>query len=97
MNGLPTLVDLLTIQSSSSIFYSYARELALLVCHLCHEQRGVMLLVPTNKAVMALERKPHQSPLSNDSQDIEVSEQEYNCQSKENVQRWVSSCLQCFS
>lgn len=53
----PTLADLLTIESSASIFYSYARELEL--CAIFSDE-GVnsTLLVPTNKAVMALHRKP---------------------------------------
>ncbi|KIK56003.1 hypothetical protein GYMLUDRAFT_47465 [Collybiopsis luxurians FD-317 M1] len=103
-NGLPTLADLLTIESSASIFYSYARELSLSelfstppaeqAAHFLDDvtgKGGLMLLVPTNKAVMALARKPHQSPPSNNGQEIEVSEQEYDRQSKENVQRWVEA------
>ena len=53
----PTLADLLTIEPSASIFYSYARELELssIFYDLCAE---VSLFVPTNKAIMALSRKP---------------------------------------
>ncbi|KIK56051.1 hypothetical protein GYMLUDRAFT_248255 [Collybiopsis luxurians FD-317 M1] len=52
---------------------------------------GLTLLVPANKAVMILTRKPHQSPPWEDGQDIEVPEEEYDRQSKENVQRWVEA------
>ena len=53
----PTLADLLTIEPSASIFYSYARELEL--CSIFSEpSTKVSLFVPTNKAIMALSRKP---------------------------------------
>ncbi len=53
----PTIADLLTIEPSASIFYSYARELEL------SSQFGDpsvqnTVFVPTNKAVMSLARKP---------------------------------------
>ena len=53
----PTLADLLTIETSASIFYSYARELELSERFGDVDARNT-LLVPTNKAVMALARKP---------------------------------------
>lgn len=53
----PTLADLLTIESSTSIFYSYARELEL-SSSLSDTSSKLTLFVPTNKAVMALSRKP---------------------------------------
>ena len=54
----PTLADLLTIEPSASIFYSYARELELSATF---SNSGAKLTVfaPTNKAVMALARKPY--------------------------------------
>lgn len=52
-----TLSDLLTIEHSASIFFSYARETQL--SQLFQDKdAGTTLLVPTNKAVMALARKP---------------------------------------
>lgn len=52
-----TLSDLLTIEHSASIFFSYARETQL--SQLFQDKNaGTTLLVPTNKAVMALARKP---------------------------------------
>ena len=53
----PTLADLLTIESSTSIFYSYARELEISQLFSNPDARST-LLVPTNKAVIALPRKP---------------------------------------
>ncbi|TFK56822.1 hypothetical protein OE88DRAFT_1640661 [Heliocybe sulcata] len=85
----PRLADLLTIESSASIFYSYAREVEL--SELFNEESArVTLLVPTNKAVMALARKPHQGPAPLEDGRV-ISEQEYDALSKENVQRWISA------
>ena len=53
----PTLADLLTIEPSASIFYSYARELEL-SARFADDRVRYTLFVPTNKAVMALARKP---------------------------------------
>src|ERR1700728_739623 len=53
----PSLHDLLTIESSTSIFFSYARETDISQLFANHDARTT-LLVPTNKAVMALSRKP---------------------------------------
>ncbi|KAJ7596269.1 hypothetical protein C8J56DRAFT_916982 [Mycena floridula] len=84
----PTVADLLTIEPSASIFYSYARELPL-VDIFSQLNSNLTLLVPTNKAVMALSRKPHQGPSSPPS-DIEISEEDFDKLSKQNVERWVS-------
>ena len=53
----PTIADVLTIESSASIFYSYARELEL-SSQFANPRAQNTLFVPTNKAVMALARKP---------------------------------------
>jgi hypothetical protein len=53
----PTLADLLTIESSASIFYTYARETEL-SSKLMDENTRWTIFVPTNKAVMTLARKP---------------------------------------
>jgi uncharacterized surface protein with fasciclin (FAS1) repeats len=53
----PSLADLLTIESSASIFYTYARETEL-SSKLTDEHSRLTIFVPTNKAVMALARKP---------------------------------------
>ncbi|KAI9512620.1 hypothetical protein F5148DRAFT_1161603 [Russula earlei] len=81
----PTLFDLLTIEPSSSIFFSYARELQLSRLF-SNVDANITVLVPTNKAVMALARKPHQVP----GDTIELSEQEMEERSGKNVERWVS-------
>ncbi|KAJ3576097.1 hypothetical protein NP233_g650 [Leucocoprinus birnbaumii] len=86
----PTLSDLLTVEQSASIFFSYARELELSKL-LDDENSRTTLFVPTNKAVMALERKPHQGQGSYAiADDVEITEEEYETMSKENVERWVS-------
>jgi len=53
----PTLADLLTIEPAASIYYSYARETELSGM-LSSAAVWWTVLVPTNKAVMALARKP---------------------------------------
>jgi hypothetical protein len=53
----PSLQDLLTIETSLSIFFSYAREIEASGLF-ANETAMTTLLVPTNKAVMALSRKP---------------------------------------
>jgi hypothetical protein len=52
----PKLADLLTLESTASIFFSYARELKL--GSILNDDAQITVLVPTNKAVMALARKP---------------------------------------
>ena len=56
-NARPTLFDLLTIESRTSIFFSYARELQLSRMFVDVDS-NLTLLAPTNKAVMALAKKP---------------------------------------
>lgn len=85
----PTLADLLTIEPSASIYYSYARETKLSL-EFDTANQYLTLLVPTNRAVMALSRKPHQGPPSAVPV-IEMSEQQFDEQSKRNVHRWVSA------
>ena len=54
----PSLADLLTIESSASIFYTYARETEL-SAKFMDEHSRLTVFVPTNKAVMSLARKPY--------------------------------------
>ena len=53
----PTLADLLTIEPSVSIFYSYARELKQ-SAQFSDKDAKLTIFAPTNKAIMALPRKP---------------------------------------
>ncbi|KAL4068837.1 hypothetical protein V8B97DRAFT_1970115 [Scleroderma yunnanense] len=85
----PTIADLLTIEPSASIYYSYARETELSKEFNATDQY-LTLLVPTNKAIMAQPRKPHQGPASSEPQ-IELSEQQFDEQSQQNILRWVSA------
>jgi uncharacterized surface protein with fasciclin (FAS1) repeats len=87
-NQLPTLFDLLTIEPATSIFFSYARELELSRL-LVDLNSNITVLVPTNKAVMALARKPHQDSAPIDDS-IKLTEQELEQRSTKNVERWVS-------
>ncbi|KAH8998750.1 hypothetical protein EDB86DRAFT_2909913 [Lactarius hatsudake] len=80
-NALPTLFDLLTIEPTTSIFFSYARELELSRLLLDLDSK-ITVLVPTNKAVMALARKPHQDSVPVDD-GIKLTEQELEERIKE--------------
>jgi hypothetical protein len=53
----PSLADLLTIDGSLSIFFSYARELEL-SSRLDDLREHTTILAPKNKAILALARKP---------------------------------------
>ncbi|KAG5636535.1 hypothetical protein H0H81_007702 [Sphagnurus paluster] len=86
----PSLADLLTIEPSASIFYSYARELEL-SANFVDTTSSYTIFVPTNKAVMSLARKPHQGPKPPVDEGIQISEEEFDNQSKKNVERWVSA------
>ncbi|KAI8990661.1 hypothetical protein BD414DRAFT_413217 [Trametes punicea] len=88
-SGKPSLADLLTIESSASIFYSYARETELSKLFSDADARTT-LLVPTNKAVIALPRKPHEGPAPV-REGVILSEAEFDNLSKQNVERWVSA------
>lgn len=111
----PSLADLLTIESSASIYFSYARETEFSKEFSVVDSQ-LTLLVPTNKAVMALTRKPygrmflsclyksltwrmsydlydnsrHRGPASDESE-TGMSEEQYDQQSRRNVERWVAA------
>ncbi|KAF5372254.1 hypothetical protein D9758_005044 [Tetrapyrgos nigripes] len=73
----------------TSIFYSYARDTE--VSRIFDDVSAKLtLLAPTNKAVMALARKPHQGPEKPD-EDIAIPEEQFDRESKENIRRWVSA------
>jgi hypothetical protein len=56
-NAKPTLADLLTIERSVSIFYTYARETELSSLF-SDENSRLTLFAPTDKAVKSMSRKP---------------------------------------
>ncbi|KAH9982268.1 hypothetical protein BGW80DRAFT_1433698 [Lactifluus volemus] len=87
-HGQPTLFDLLTVEPNTSIFFSYVREIELVRLFM-NADSNVTVLVPTNKAVMALEKKPHQAPIQIED-DIKLTEQELEERSEKNVEHWVS-------
>ncbi|KAF5312227.1 hypothetical protein D9619_002507 [Psilocybe cf. subviscida] len=84
----PTLADLLTIETSASIFYSYARELELSAL-LTGTSEKFTVFAPTNKAVMALARKPHEGPKLD--VEYEMTEEQFHNRAKRNVEHWVSA------
>jgi len=51
------------------------------------------VLVPSNKAVLSMKRKPHQSPTGDETKDgeIDVTEEQLEFKRSENVRRWVSA------
>jgi hypothetical protein len=56
-NG-PNLADILTVERSVSIFYSYARETKFSKL-LDDSSQNITILAPTNRAVIALPQKPY--------------------------------------
>ncbi|TDL26343.1 hypothetical protein BD410DRAFT_741606 [Rickenella mellea] len=85
----PSLADILTIESSASIFYTYARETRLSELFTRTDTFNT-ILVPNNQAVMALARKPHQGPSPID-EDIKITEEEFDARSRQNVENWISA------
>lgn len=63
--GFSSLTSLLTSSRQSSLFYDYLRTAAPLSLHArlsAPPPSFVTLLVPTNQAILALQRRPHQGP-----------------------------------
>ena len=57
-SGEPTLFDLLVIDRRGSIFSDYVRNAKDIASRLNDRRQATTVLVPTNKAVLALARKP---------------------------------------
>ena len=89
-SSAPTLFDTLMLQRSSSIFFDYIRETSALHQRVSDVNTQSTLLVPTNKAVVALGWKPnHGPPPKSDSEKIEITE----ASGRENVERWLGAHL----
>ncbi|KIJ53670.1 hypothetical protein M422DRAFT_25491 [Sphaerobolus stellatus SS14] len=84
--NLPTLADLLTVETRGSIFYTYARQTEISESWSQPNSKPITIFMPTNKAVMALARKPNQDP-----EDKVMSESGFDEASKANVERWVGA------
>lgn len=84
----PTLFDLLMLQRSSSIFFDYLRESKSISGRVSDVDTKSTLLLPTNRAVVALGWKPHRGPPTSDTI-VEISEKKGH----ENVERWISAHL----
>ncbi|BGP14712.1 hypothetical protein JCM10213_002759 [Rhodosporidiobolus nylandii] len=58
----PTLADLLTRSKTARMFYGYSRDSAAVSTLLLDSTGSVTVLAPTDSAITALARKPHQGP-----------------------------------
>ncbi|KAH7101371.1 hypothetical protein BKA62DRAFT_618931 [Auriculariales sp. MPI-PUGE-AT-0066] len=88
---LPSLSDILTVQSKLSIFHSYLREVRDIHQRVSGSGSNSTLLAPTNKAVMQLPRKPHLPPDDNTENMPEISDMAFHQASQEAVNRWISA------
>ncbi|OCF38487.1 hypothetical protein I317_07746 [Kwoniella heveanensis CBS 569] len=61
-SGGPTLADALTAERGASLWWNYARDSPSVTGRLVSRDKETTILVPTDKAIMALGRKPHQHP-----------------------------------
>jgi len=88
----PSLADLMTIERSVSIFYSYARETEF-SSMFDDDAQNITVMAPNNKAVIALNRKPHQGPKDDDMESMPKVSQEFQEEflSKEHVVKWVGA------
>ncbi|KAG8923786.1 hypothetical protein FRC00_005850 [Tulasnella sp. 408] len=89
-NKLPTVFDLLVLQRGSSIFFDYLRESGTISQRMKDDSEKSTLLLPSNKAVIALGWKPHQGP-PKPSPDGEVGVEITEAMGKANVERWLSA------
>ncbi|OWZ78595.1 hypothetical protein C365_03396 [Cryptococcus neoformans Bt85] len=58
----PTVADMLTTEPTASLWWSYARDSVEIAKRLESKLKSSTVLVPIDKAILALEKKPHQSP-----------------------------------
>lgn len=58
----PTVADMLTTERTASLWWSYARDSVEIAKRLESKLKSSTVLVPVDKAILALEKKPHQSP-----------------------------------
>jgi len=86
VHTLPNLFDTLILQRGSSIFFDYVREVPSIHQRTTDPEAKTTLLVPSNKAVIALGWKPERRGVPTTGGKIEISEQSLNA----NVERWVS-------
>ncbi|WWC87031.1 uncharacterized protein L201_001915 [Kwoniella dendrophila CBS 6074] len=60
--GGPTLADALTAERGASLWWNYARDSPSITGRLVSRDKQSTLLVPVDKAILSLGRKPHQYP-----------------------------------
>ncbi|WWC67818.1 uncharacterized protein I206_101734 [Kwoniella pini CBS 10737] len=56
------LSDALTAERTASIWWNYARDNSIITGRLCSNEKESTILVPIDKAILNLGRKPHQYP-----------------------------------
>jgi len=92
--GEPTLYDLIMIERHATIFGDYVRTVKDITTRLGDREMATTVLVPTNKAVIALARKPHQGPppeTDSGRNEIEINEKEIDEEANKHVRDWVSA------
>ncbi|WVR04532.1 hypothetical protein IAU60_001538 [Kwoniella sp. DSM 27419] len=57
-----TLADALTAERGASLWWNYARDSPTITARLVSRERDTTIMVPTDKAILLLGRKPHQHP-----------------------------------
>jgi len=90
---MPTLSDLLTIERATSIYFSYARDTEYGALFSA-KGKNITVLAPSNSAVIALPRKPHQGPSNSKGAAViptDMPEIKYEKTSYENSNNWVAA------
>ncbi|GAA5911149.1 hypothetical protein JCM6882_006588 [Rhodosporidiobolus microsporus] len=88
VSAQPSLGDLL-VRSKARLFYDYARDSAAVSSLLVDPNGAATLLAPTDSAILALARKPHEGPESRSSSEVSSNEEER--QRAEWLERWVKA------
>ncbi|GAA5828397.1 hypothetical protein JCM11251_006226 [Rhodosporidiobolus azoricus] len=87
-SAVPSIGDIL-VRSKARIFYDYARD-STAVSQLFVDPSGqATILAPTDAAILALARKPHEGPATRSSGEVSSNEEER--QRAEWLERWVKA------
>jgi len=92
-HALPLLYDLLIIQTKSTIFRDYLLSVHSIDALLRDKSESLTVLVPSNKAVQSMKRKPHESPPGDETEEgnIDITDEELESGRARNVRRWISA------
>ncbi|KAK9900671.1 hypothetical protein P389DRAFT_192924 [Cystobasidium minutum MCA 4210] len=88
----PALSDLLTIESSLSVFYDYVRQSETLVKRLT-TNTPTTLFAPQDSAILSLHRKPHQGPVASSVNDAALSEEEEDKEMRAYLEKWTKAYM----